>query len=353
MQTPRQTPRSAPPPASRLFRNPRLLWRTLLKNGVDGVPAASEDGRRLFVPAGGALHCLDANGRVVWATETATVRQQNGPVLDDAGRVYIGGDRGALLALDQRTGRVVWRFSPPASPNNAFLSRPAAANGRVLAEGSDNTVYALNATGGTLQWKFVRPDGSLGYSDPLTRPGALYVCGESFLYRLDAATGRERWRARMGGRALAGPAEGGGRVFTAGDGAPLSAFDAASGRPLWTFDGTPGGDWFGAPLHAAGTVYVGTYQRSVHAVDALSGKPKWSARLLGPALAAPVLDAGRRVLYVGSETFRNNPTLWALDAASGAVLFNYRAGSLPFSPVVAGDRLYAGALDGGLHAFAL
>lgn len=347
--------------ARRAARNPRLLWRTLLKP-VDGTLVAARDGR-LFVPAGGQLQCLDAGGRVLWAAETTG--RQGSPALDDT-RVYVGDDGGTLLALDRRTGRVAWRFTlrvpPGGSSPAAFLTRPAVTARTVFAEGTDGTVYALG-TGAAgvgaaplLRWKFARPDGSLGYSDPLHRPaGALYVCGESNLYRLDAATGRERWRARVGGKALAGPAEGGGRVFTGGDGAPLSAFEAATGKPLWTFAGSaaPGGDWFGAPRYAAGTVFIGTHRRYVYAVDAVSGKAKWTARLLGPVLAAPVFDAARQALYVGAETFRNNPTLWALDAASGTVLFNYRAGSLPFSPVLAGNRLYAASPDGYLHAFAL
>ena len=344
-QTPLAKPKTTPPkPAAPKFKPPRPLWKTFLRR-VDSTPTALPG--VVYVGAGSYLYQLDDGGRTLWATETGN--QQSSPVLDET-RVYIGSDRGILYAMNRKTGQVAWRFTPGGT--NTFLTRPALGGGRVYAEGTDNNVYAVDRATGTLRWKFTRPDGSLGYSSPWYTRDGIYVCGESVLYYLDPATGQEKWRVPVGGKSLSAPAEGGRRVFACGDGTGLNAFNSSTGKLLWNFAGTAG-DWLGSPLYAAGTVYVGTYKRYIHAVDAVTGKKRWTTQILGPSLSLPVLDAARNVLYVTAETFRNNPTLWALDARTGKTLWNYRAGSIGESATILGDRLYVGALDGYFYAFRL
>ena len=199
------------------------------------------------------------------------------------------------------------------------------------------------------------PDGSLGYSSPVLDGGAVFVCGENTLYKLGASDGKELWRTPVGGKSLGTPSVDGGRVFVGGDaGAGITALDVQSGKALWTFGGLPGttsGEWFGSPLATGGMVYVSTYNRYVYALDAQTGRVKWSYRLLGNALARPTLDAKRNVLYVTSITFRDNPTITALDARSGAKLWDGKAGYVAASPVLAGDRLYVASTNGYLYAF--
>lgn len=339
--------RPADPPAAATtpgFTAPRLLWKTFLRR-CDSTPAGI--GNAVYTGAGSFLYQLDEGGRTLWATETGS--QQSSPALDDT-RVYIGSDRGFLYAMNRKTGQVVWR----APTNDTILSAPAVGGGRVFFEGTDNNVYGVDAATGKLAWKFARPDGSLGYASPVYTPDAgLFVAGESNLYRLDPQTGTQTWRAVVGGKSLSTPAVAARRVFVGSDAAGLSAFSVADGKKLWTFPGRVAGDWFGAPIYAAGSVFVSTYRRYVYAVDAVTGRQKWATRLLGPALSAPVLDAGRNVLYVAGETFKNNPTLWAFDARTGKELWSFRAGSLANAPAIVGDRLYVGSLNGYLFAFTL
>ena len=333
--------------AAPTFRKPRLLWRTFLRR-CDSLPAALPG--VVYTGAGSYLTQLDDGGRTLWATETGN--QQSSPALDDT-RVYIGSDRGILYAMNRRTGQIAWRFSPTGGARpNTFLTRPAVGGGRVYAEGTDDNVYAVDAASGLLRWKFLRPDGSLGYSAPLYRRSAVYVAGETTLYALDPSTGDRLWSAPAGSKSVSAPDEGGRRVFVGTDGSGLAAF-TNDGKLAWRFTGKGAGDWFGPPRYADGVVYVGTYQRYVYAVDAVTGKQRWSARLLGSALTLPALDSARGALYVCSETFRNNPTLWALDARTGKELWNHRAGTITKGATLLGNRLYAGSLNGYFHAFLL
>lgn len=342
---PRPAAAAKPAIAAPAFVKPRLLWKTFLRR-VDGTPAALPG--VIFIGAGSYLHQLDEGGRTLWATETGN--QQSSPALDET-RVYIGSDRGILYALNQRTGQGAWKFA--ASPRSVIQTRPVVGGGLIFTEASDNNVYALDAVSGAERWRFTRTDGSLSYSSPIYTRTGLYVGGENTLYRLDPQTGAEMWRAPLGGKSLSTATVGGRRVFAGGDGIGLNALSEEDGKALWNFTGKARNDWFGPPLYAAGTVFVTTYSRYVYAVDSVSGRQKWSARVLGAALARPVLDEKRGVLYVTSTTFKGNPTLSAFDARSGKLLWSYKMGYVAGSPVIEGDRLYVGSTTGHFYAFSL
>ena len=85
----------------------------------------------------------------------------------------------------------------------------------------------------------------------------------------------------------------------------------------------------------------------------MASRLKWSARLLGNGLAAPALDSKRGTLFVATGTFKENPTLTALDASTGKRLWDARLGYLSAAPLVVGDRLYVASTNGYLYAFAL
>jgi eukaryotic-like serine/threonine-protein kinase len=338
---PKPTPRPEP-----VFKKPTLLWKTFLRR-VDGTPALV--GMVSFIGAGNYLHQLDSGGRTLWATETGN--QQSTPVYDEK-RVYIGSDRGNLYAISRQTGKEVWKY--PAGENATIVTQPAVGAGRVYFEATDDNVYAVEAVTGTLKWKFTRPDGSLGYSSPVFANDRVYVCGETTLYCLDAETGEEKWKAYLGGKSQGTPVVDGETVYVGGDGTGLSAVNATNGEIRWTFKGKSDKDWFGTPLVAGGLVYVTTYNRYVYALDPdAKGRQKWVYQLLGNSLSRPAYDPKRKVVYVSSITFRDNPTLTALDARAGKKLWDYKMGYVNGSPVVEGDRLFVGSTNGYYYAFSL
>jgi len=323
-----------------------LQWKTFLKR-LDGTPALVD--RTSFVGANTALYQIDSGGRTLWSTDTGTL---HGFPAIDADRVYVGSDRGVLFAMDRKTGQIAWQFTGATS---SLLTRPAVAEKLVVIESTDNNVYGVEASTGKQRWKFNRADGSLGYSAPRydSDTKSIYVAGETSLYRLDATTGKQLWIAYIGGKSTSAPDVGGSRVYVGGDSTGLSAFSISSGAPLWNFKGERADDWFGPPLYAAATVYVTTYSRYVYAVDAVTGKQKWSYRLPGNALAQPALDVKRSTLYVTSGTFRDNPTITALDIKTGKFLWSYRAGYIAGAPVISADRLFVGSTNGYYYAFSL
>lgn len=338
---------ATPTPAPRVSTG-RLLWKTAIKRG-EATAALGDPG--VFVAGGTTLFRLNPDGRLDWSTEIGATQSE---VTLEGKRAYVGSDRGTVYALDQENGSVVWKCT---QISGAVRMAPAVVANRVIVESNDNNVYGLDAATGALKWLFTRPDGSLGYSAPTPAPAnTVVVCGESVVYRLDGATGKSLWNTTIGGKALGTPSVGGGRVFVAGDGGGLVSIDLESGNRRWRFrveNDKTGPDWFGSPLLVGKTLYVTTYRRNVYALDATTGRVKWSTKVLGPALARPALDPKRNVLYVTSGTFRDNPTLTALNARTGAKLWDYKLGYLTAAPALSGDRLYLGSTNGYFYAFSI
>jgi eukaryotic-like serine/threonine-protein kinase len=326
---------------------PSLLWRTSVKHG-EGTAAVGKEGT--FVTGATTVHRFNSEGRTDWSTEIGATQAE---VALDTRRVYAGTDRGTVYALDRQSGAVAWKTALGGSVRMA----PAVVGDYLVVESSDNLVYGLELASGTLKWKFVRPDGSLGYAAPVAGPaGSVFVCGESTVYRLSAATGQETWRTTVGGKALGTPTYAEGRVFVAGDGAGVMALDAETGERLWRFkveSEKSGPDWFGSPLVVGGTLYVSTYRRNVYALGTTSGKVKWSTKLLGPALARPALDEKRNLLYLSCGTFRDNPTLTALSARTGTQVWDYKLGYTAAAPTLSGGRLYLASTNGYFYAFSI
>jgi len=151
---------------------------------------------------------------------------------------------------------------------------------------------------------------------------ALAACGSSGgkkpepapLASFNALLGvRQAWTAQLGASASPlMPAVVGDSVWLANSAGNVLALDAASGRELWRAD-------VGRPLVAGvgsdgRTAAVVTQDNELVALEA--GKVSWRARL-GSGVFTPPLVAGRRVFVLGADR-----SLAAFDAGTGARLWN-------------------------------
>ena len=352
---PKPAPKPAAPPATKAAEAaPPLAWKTYL-NRLENAPLAVASNTEkpprpeIYLAANNALLRLDDGGRTQWATVIGATRAQ---AATDGAQIFVGTDRGAFYAVLSKTGNLAWKTLLPGANQTA----PCVFGPVVIVETSDGNVTALQTGGGKIQWTFKRPDGSLGYGSPIASDGAVFVCGDNTLYKLNAETGKEAWRISLGGKSLGTPTISGANVIVAGDGSGVCAVNSQTGKLVWRFDGTPAtkqNDWFGSPLalSAGGVVFVSSYNRYVYSINSKTGKMIWSYRLLGNALSQPAYDAKTKTLYVTSSTFRNNPTVTALDAVRGTKKWDAQAGYVASAPVLSSGFLYAASLNGYLYAF--
>lgn len=325
---------------------PALLWKTLVRRCESAATLADFTS---FVAHDSHVSCFDPGGRTLWSTQIGAT--QASPLFDGR-RVYIGTDAGQLLALDAKSGKTVWKFVTGAP----LKTVPAQGKSALFVEATDGQVHAIETASGVALWKFFRADGSLGYSAPvLAGDAALFVAGETTLYRLDPAGGALIWKAALGGKAASTPARAGGKLVLGGDSCGVGAYSEDDGRRLWRFPASgKTTDWYGPPLLVGGVAYVGTVRGIVYALDLATGKRLWATSLPGEALALPALDQARGLLWVGlTGAPPNQHSLVALDSKTGKQRTGFKLGDVAASPVIFKDRLYIGTLGGYFHACSL
>jgi alcohol dehydrogenase (cytochrome c) len=222
-----------------------------------------------------------------WSFQFAGTNVENTPIVVD-GLMFVTGALNNAAALDARTGRPIWRYTRRL-PNvraqcTVMTNRGFAILGdRLYMATLDAHLLALDAKTGSVIWDTAVADYSQGFSitlAPLALDDKVVVgitAGEcalaGFVDAYDAATGKKLWRtystAQKGDPARASwfPENsadvGGGPTWMTG------TYDAETDTLYWT-TGNPGADY-------DGTTRLGDnlYTCSVLALDPATGKIKW------------------------------------------------------------------------------
>jgi outer membrane protein assembly factor BamB/calcineurin-like phosphoesterase family protein len=188
---------------------------------------------------------------------------------------------------------------------------------------------------------------------PVATGGRVYVTTASQDFEensavvcLDAASGKELWRAKFNCSLSCAPAVAGGVVGVFDQFGNVLAFDAQTGgKPLWQAGGVSGA-YEGSGCGESGMITAADgvfYAGNSHPFDAKTGTRPWKSP--GGGAMAPTAVAGGRVLTTGYNV------VLGLDAKSGAVQWKYDKGTyhgcmlLPEGAVVSSSPLL-GLADG-------
>jgi outer membrane protein assembly factor BamB len=356
---PRRTPKGAPPtvawkeygfdserthvaPPSNLRPPFRRLWAVHDLTFFEFPPVISK-GRLYIGTNGGRVLAVEArSGRIVWQ------RHFGGCIAASAaiarGLVYFGlmgrppceeNAGGGVVALDNATGRVRWRAS-----TGVVESSPLVARGLVYVGSWDHNVYALDASTGRVRWRF-RTGDRVKAGAALARKTLYIGSYDGRMYALDARTGTVRWSSE-GGNFYATPAVAYGKVYTGATDGAVYAYAASTGHLAWS--AATGSFVYAAAAVWRGTVYVGSYDHSFYAFDARTGDRRWSLDVGHPISGAPtVLDGlvyfstcGSCSQYESDEEARHS---YAVDARTGRFVWSFPDGE--YSPLVSdGQRVY-------------
>lgn len=201
--------------------------------------------------------------------------------------------------------------------------------GTVAVASSDGTVALIDAATGRDVWR-ASAGGPLAAG--VGTDGKLVSVVNRNNELVTLAAGRQLWRQKLGAVAYTAPFVAGGRVFTLTADRAVSAFDGQSGRRLWT-QPRPGEPLVlrhpGVMLAVGDTLVVGLSGRMV-GLNPLNGSVRWEAPLATPR---GINDVERLVDLVGSVS-RVGETVCArafqasvgcINAARGAVLWTKRA----------------------------
>jgi outer membrane protein assembly factor BamB len=232
------------------------------------------------------LLALDAAGQQLWRWQPG-VQALSAPALTGE-TAWVTTNTGWLVGLNLADGAEQTRLSLGFTPARAA---PALTDGVAYVPSSGPRLLALGLDGQP-RWQFIAASGWLDRT-PLIVGERLYLVSSltGLTIALERANGQIAWQVESepaAGRRLTAPATDGERLYLgAADG--VYALSLTDGRPTW--HSVTSRSIQAAPVVSEGVVYAAGHDRTLYALDAASGELLWSAQAAAERveLAAPLV----------------------------------------------------------------
>ncbi|AVP98182.1 outer membrane protein assembly factor BamB [Ahniella affigens] len=297
----------------------KKLWSTDLGDGSGKTGAAARPyivADRLYATdVDNGLYALDAStGNKLFQVQLEDDAFAAGPVADSE-RVLAGTLNGKVLAYDAGSASELWQ----AKVSSEVLAAPVIAGDIAVVRCNDGRIFGLDLNNGSRKWVFDRGLPLLsvrGYVQPLLIGDILFVGYETGkVVALRVSDGSLLWEQAVG--LAEGRTE-------------LQRMTDVDGELVVDGD----------------RLYAVNYRGQVVALSPQTGRPIWNRDLS----SYTGVSKGGDQLYVADD----NSTLWALDANDGSSTWQEDAYENRWltTPVVAGDYLLSGDIEGYLHVFA-
>ncbi|MBT0310408.1 outer membrane protein assembly factor BamB [Morganella morganii subsp. morganii] len=346
---------------------PETVWDKSVGDGVgkyySHLSPAWEGSSVYAADRNGQVKALDTDSGVeIWSVNLAEKTgflsadipaMLSGGLTVSGEHVYVGTERGTLIALNANDGEIAWT----ANAGGEVLSRPEVSDGLVLVHTGNGLLQAFDTASGEQRWSLNLDTPSLsvrGESAPAVAMGAAFVGGDNG--RVSAVMlgqGQIIWQQRIsqttGTTEISRlndvdmtPVVADGRVYAIAYNGNLVAMDMRSGQILWKRD-------FGSvnELVLDGeSLYVVDQDDNVYGLRAADGVTMWSQdKLLHRNLSAPEIFNGYLVVGDGEGYLH-----W-LDTSNGQFVAQNKLNSsgILSRPSIAGDKLMVQARDGRLY----
>ena len=346
-----------------------LHWTTSIGSG-------NGSGRLLSSPIvkGGELYALDTAGHVtalqtssgetIWTTDISP-EGRSGPIIGGglaygAEKIFVTSPHAEVLALDAKTGKILWRLSTQ-SPVRAA---PTFADGRLYVLAISNQLDVLDAEKGKRLWDhagITEHAGLLGTASPAVSKGVVivtYSSGE--IFALKTENGHQLWTETLTTtrrpdslsslshiRAL--PVIDQNKVIIIGHNQKMAAYDLRRGERVWerNIGGTR------TPAVVEGFIFMVNSHNELLCLTRDYGQVVWVRKLdSDPERPYKVIWEGP--LVAGNKLYLVNTrgVLVALDPTNGKTLSERQLNSpISLPPVVAHETLYILMDSGELAAF--
>lgn len=347
--------------------SPQTVWDKSIGNGIgkyySHLSPAWEGSTVYAADRNGLVKALDIDSGVeIWSVDLAEKTgflssnlsaMLSGGLAVSGEHLYVGTERGALIALNTNNGELAWTQNA----GGEVLSRPVVSDGLVLVHTGNGLLQAFDAASGESRWSLNLDTPSLsvrGESAPAISTGAAIVGGDNG--RVSAVMlnqGQLIWQQRIsmttGTTEISRlndvdmtPIVADGRVYAIAYNGNLVSMDMRSGQILWKRD-------FGSVNEMVldgESLYIIDQNDNVYAIRAADGVTLWSQdKLQHRNLSAPAIFNGYLVTGDGEGYLH-----W-LDTSTGQFVAQNKLNSSGIfaRPSIAGDKLMVQTRDGRLY----
>ena len=329
---------------------PTMVWETYV-SGSASVGSGVQYGDGKVFPGTFEHHqmALDAKtGDVLWDVETKGGMTFAGTYYE--GMLFRGSSaENTFYCFNATTGEVLWNFNP-GTQNGYWCSGTAAAYGMVYALNKDGFLYAMDAETGEVAWKYKGPGPLFFPGNPVVADGKVYATtGQNASYdpekggyshsefaALDAYTGHPLWT--LATEAFP-PRESiaiayGNLYLVPGFIRELQMDDYYIPNQVWAVGGTQ--DW---PMWRHDPAHSGVGQSGPTNLTLW-----WKFTANGAIVSSPSAADGR--IYFGSE----DKKVYSIDAWTGKLLWKFNtSGRILSSPAVVNGKVFIGPDDGNVY----
>ncbi|OGP07295.1 MAG: hypothetical protein A2048_07145 [Deltaproteobacteria bacterium GWA2_45_12] len=307
------------------------------------------DDSHLYVGThGGRFYSITKDGKEAWETNLGGAVASQAHL--DAQTVYLGNNKGFVIALDKATGKEKWRTYV----ENEVLAQSVSDENFLYVVTTGRDLLALNKNTGEIQWQknvrgFEKKITMRGNASLVLHNGKIYAgFADGTLVVVSAGSGNLVWDINLTNES-GGFKDVDARVFI--DGANLyfvsyagflAKLDLASGQLLWKKEIHSGNEI----VSNGNLLFVSNFEGGVVAFNKQTGIRAWEISMNAGSLSSPFI-LGDYVL-VGSQRGH----LFVFEAATGKVAQTLRVGA-SFLSEAATEKNHAYLLSGAGKIYSL
>lgn len=287
------------------LKNGKKLWSFQSGKRIVGTPAVSE-GIVVFGSADCKIYGLDAqNGNLLWTVEAA--EPVLGAVTIENGIAYIGASDHTFRAVNIRTGEVKWAF---AGVRGYIETKPLVTNNKVIFGAWDNTLYALNKADGKELWKWTGGLTRMHFSPaavwPVAADGKVFITDpQRAMTAIDIETGNTVWRTFQSMvRETIGLSEDKERIYSKTMNDSIVCYSTKGNQPHKLWASNVGFGYEHAPsmqVEKNGVVFGSTKEGLIFALEAATGKVLWKHKTGNSLISTVVPLDNNRVLFTATS----------------------------------------------------
>ena len=287
------------------LKNGKKLWSFQSGKRIVGTPAVSE-GIVVFGSADCKIYGLDAqNGNLLWTVEAA--EPVLGAVTIENSIAYIGASDHTFRAVNIRTGEVKWAF---AGVRGYIETKPLVTDNKVIFGAWDNTLYALNKADGKELWKWTGGLTRMHFSPaavwPVAADGKVFITDpQRAMTAIDIETGNTVWRTFQSMvRETIGLSEDKERIYSKTMNDSIVCYSTKGDQPHKLWASNVGFGYEHAPsmqVEKNEVVFGSTKEGLIFALEAATGKVLWKHKTGNSLISTVVPLDNNRVLFTATS----------------------------------------------------